>query len=318
MSDLPLRKSFDQKKSTSIQRHLVANAARQDPTKGFSSANFLVCKVRCLTPPVHQTRARLTRKTIHRPHHVAEGRRRVSGTNGKSNGQPMAVSTAPPVIAELAASCVRYVQHGVGFTLDFEPETLPVLDHYVELARKAASERKETTPLVAQAVGAYFGEVTRRKYGGFWRIEDDPRSFRVELEPVYLVLRPIEIISRALELPPEPKAPDVSTKRRDGDEYDDDDEGESEAILNDANENDVEPEPDPEDDVRAALFELDEDDRAAVAERLAALAPVSASQYHSPSTHFEVVELIVETIRARRIASGMEPDAHLEPDDYAS
>jgi hypothetical protein len=246
----------------------------------------------------------------------------VSGTNGNSNGQSRAKSTneagePPTIIADLAASCVRYVQHGVGFTLDFEPETLPVLDHYVVLARKAANERKETAPLVAQAIGAYLGEVARRKYGGFWRVEDDPRSFRVELEPVYLVLRPIELASRALELPIEPPAPDVTTKRKNEDDDDDDD-----IVVNtdedSSNENDARIEQDPEDDLRTPFFEVDEDDRESIAERLAALPPVPAAQYHSPSTHFEVVELIVETIRARRIAAGMEADARLEPDDYAS
>jgi len=252
----------------------------------------------------------------------------VSGTNGKTNGQSHAAGAhgtdAPPTaIADLAASCVRFVKQSIGFTLDFEPETLPVLDHYVTLARQATTERKETTPLVAQAIGAYLGEVTRRKYGGFWRIEDDPRSFRVELEPVYLVLRPIELIARALELPIEPSPADVTTKRKAEDDDDDDDVDAVETTNEDRsneneNENDALMERDPEDDVRAAIFEVDEDDRESIAERLALLPPVSAAQYHSPSTHFEVVELIVETIRARRIAAGMAPDAHLEPDDYAS
>ena len=257
---------------------------------------------------------------------AAERRPRVSGTNGSHNGESRVASSneagAPPtVIADLAASCVRYVQHGVGFTLDFQPETLPVLDHYVVLARKAANERTETAPLVAQAIGAYLGEVARRKYGGFWRIEDDPRSFRVELEPVYLVLRPIELVSRALELPIEPLADDVTTKRRDDDNEDDDDFEEEDVVNPDeksSNESDAHFVPDPEDDLRAPLFEVDEDDREAIAERLAALPAVPATQYHSPSTHFEVIELIVETIRARRIAAGLEPDACLEPDDYAS
>lgn len=253
-----------------------------------------------------------------------EGRSGVSGTNGKSNGQSHAGcahgSDAPPtVIADLAASCVRFVKQSVGFALDYEPETLPVLDHYVTLARQATSERKETTPLVAQAIGAYLGEVTRRKYGGFWRVEDDPRSYRVELEPVYLVLRPIELAARALELPVEPPAPDVTTRRKSDDDDDDDDvpETRDEDRLNE-NEKDVPLENDAADDVRAALFEVDDDDRESIAERLAALPPVPSAQYHSPSMHFEVVELIVETIRARRIAAGMAPDAHLEPDDYAS
>lgn len=222
------------------------------------------------------------------------------------------------MIADLAASCVKYVEHSVGFTLDFQPETLPVLDHYVDLARKAAHERKETAPLIAQAIGAYLGEVTRRKYGGFWRIEDDPRSFRVEFEPVYLILRPIELVSRALELPVEAPPPDVTTKRKSDDDEDDDDVESENAEEDRSNENDPPIEVDPEDDLRVAVFEVDDDDREAIAERLAALPPVATTQYHSPSTHFEVVELIVETIRARRIAAGMEPDARLEPDDYAS
>lgn len=249
----------------------------------------------------------------------------MSGTNGKSNGQHHPARSndphAPPtVIADLAASCVKYVEHSVGFTLDFQPETLPVLDHYVDLARKAAHERKETVPLIAQAIGAYLGEVTRRKYGGFWRTEDDPRSFRVEFEPVYLILRPIELVSRALELPVEAPEPDVTTKRKnEEDEEDEDDDEEIENADEDrSNENDQPVEADPEDDLRVAVFEVDEDERESIAERLAALPPVAATQYHSPSTHFEVVELIVETIRARRIAAGMEPDARLEPDDYAS
>ena len=249
----------------------------------------------------------------------------MSGTNGNNNGKSHVGCTqgtdAPPtVITDLAASCVRYVQRSVGFTLDFTPETLPVLDHYVELARAAATDRKETTPLIAQAIGAYLGEVTRRKYGGYWRIEDDPRSFRVELEPVYLVLRPIELVSRSLELPVEAQVPDVSKSRsRDDDDDDVDDDVDTHDVdAESSNENDLKVDLDPQDDVRPALFEVDEEDRESIAERLAALPPVPATQYHSPSTHFEVVELIVETIRARRIAGGMEPDAHLEPDDYAS
>lgn len=257
-----------------------------------------------------------------------ERRSGVSGTNGKSNGQSHAEcshgSDEPPtIIADLAASCVRFVKQSVGFTLDFAPETLPVLDHYVDLARKAAHERNETAALAAQAIGAYLGEVTRRAYGGFWRTEDDPRSFRVELEPVYLVLRPIELVARALELPIETSSSEI-TKRRSNDDDDNDDDADDnndDVVERDDAESSIEKDPpienEPQDDLRSAIFEVDEDDREAVAEHLAALPPVSATQYHAPSTHFEVVELIVETIRAKRIAAGMAPDAHLEPDDYA-
>ncbi|MRG92672.1 hypothetical protein GF068_12140 [Polyangium spumosum] len=224
---------------------------------------------------------------------------------------------------DLAESCVRFVERAIGFKLDFEPETLPVLDHYLETAREETRDRKEARPLVAQAVGAYLGEITRRKFHGFWRLEDehDPRSWRVELEPVYLIIRPVELATRALDLPPAPPRDATPIRsRKDDDEGDDDDDDETEAAEVSAESTEKPGEfipPDPTDDLGPALLELDEDDRAAVAERLALLPPVSGAEYHAPSTHLEVVEIIVETIRARRMAAGMEADAHLEPDDYS-
>jgi len=262
----------------------------------------------------------------------------VTGTNGKSNGKSNGQAGlsggdvtrvgkgnapgAPRAVQDLANACVKYVERSVGFALDFEPETLPVLDHYLEKARTDGRERSETKPLLAQAIGAYLGEVTRRKYGGFWRLEDenDPRSWRVELEPVFLVIRPIELAARALELPPTPPRDTSPIRTRSDDEDEDEDEDVDETPREEAAEeaapgtNDAMS--DPLEDLGPALLELDEDDRAAVAERLALLPPVSEAEYHAPSTHFEVVELIVETIRARRLAAGMEADAHLEPDDY--
>ncbi|MDC0748494.1 hypothetical protein [Polyangium mundeleinium] len=264
----------------------------------------------------------------------------MTGTNGKSNGKanghviPSATTqgtsersnapiTPPPprAVQDLADSCVRFVERAIGFKLDFEPETLPVLDHYIEKAREDTRDRKEARPLLAQAIGAYLGEIARRKFQGFWRLEDehDPRSWRVELEPVYLILRPIELATRALDLPPTPPrdaSPIQGRKDEDADEDDDENEGTEAAAESEATPDEVVI-PDPMDDLGPALLELDEDDQAAVAERLALLPPVSDAEYHAPSTHLEVVEIIVETIRARRMAAGMEADAHLEPDDYS-
>ena len=263
----------------------------------------------------------------------------MTGTNGKTNGKTNGhavpsrsdaaaqrsgppVSPPPRAVQDLAESCVRYVERAIGFKLDFEPETLPVLDHYLEKAREETRDRKEARPLIAQAVGAYLGEIARRKFQGFWRLEDehDPRSWRVELEPVYLILRPIELATRALDLPPTPPRDASPIRERKSDDEDDDDD-ENEGAEEVSAESEAMPDelltPDPTDDLGPALLELDEDDRAAVAERLALLPPVSDAEYHAPSTHLEVVEIIVETIRARRMAAGMEGDAHLEPDDYS-
>jgi hypothetical protein len=246
----------------------------------------------------------------------------VEGTNGKTNGHARTEPTsadgpAPAAAQELADSCVRFVERALGFKLDFTPETLPVLDQYVDQARAAAKQRPETIPLVAQAVGAYLGEVVRRKFMGFWRLEDehDPRSFRVELEPVFLILRPIELATRALELPESPAA--QASKEAAPSDEDEAEQEDDEATLDARTAAAPTLSHDPKDDLGAAILELDEDDRAAVAERLAALPPVTDIEYFAPSTHLEVVELIVEALRAKRMAAGMEADAHLEPDDYS-
>jgi hypothetical protein len=54
--------------------------------------------------------------------------------------------------------------------LDFRPETLSVLDHYAATVRKELGQRSELGPLVATALGAYFGEVLRAHFNGFWRV----------------------------------------------------------------------------------------------------------------------------------------------------
>ena len=60
----------------------------------------------------------------------------------------------PEAVAELAAACVRFVATKYKVPLDFEPETLSLLDHYLEEGRKAAREKPETAALVAHAAGA--------------------------------------------------------------------------------------------------------------------------------------------------------------------
>ncbi|WP_235879819.1 hypothetical protein [Polyangium aurulentum] len=250
-------------------------------------------------------------------------------TNGKSNGagsngagkrgpEPT-IEEAPQAVRDLAEACVRFVERSLGVRLDYEPETLSLVDHYVEEGRKAGRERPETLPLLAQTVGAYLGEVVRRRHKSWWRTEEEgnPNAWRLELEAVYMVLRPIELVTRSLRRPaPPPLPPEIPAR-----EEDEDDEeagagaGAEEREAREAQAREAQM-PDPEEDVGPAFFELDEDDRAAVAERLAQLPPVSDEEFYAPSTHIEVVDIVVDTIRARRIAAGMEPDAHLEPEDY--
>jgi hypothetical protein len=83
------------------------------------------------------------------------------------NGPPE--DAVPPEIVDLAASCADYVRGAVGVELDFTADTLPLLDHYVAGVRETLAGRDEIGGLVARVVGAYFGEVLRRTFGGFWR-----------------------------------------------------------------------------------------------------------------------------------------------------
>jgi len=87
-------------------------------------------------------------------------------------------SFAPPpgAIFELAERAVDFVRHAIigtrgGILLDYRPETLPVLDHYLGTVPR---DQPATVALIGAAAGAYFGEVVRRVLGGGWVQTDDP------------------------------------------------------------------------------------------------------------------------------------------------
>ena len=178
----------------------------------------------------------------------------------------------PDRVRDLAEACVRFVERSVGVKLDYEPETLSVLDHYLAGARAAAAEKPAAGALVAHAAGAYFGEVVRRRYPSWWRLDgDDPSGWRLELEPVYLSFSPVQLAADALF------REDPETSER---------------------------------------LELEDEDRQAVAARLAELPGVDEDEFYAPSRRLEVIDIAVETIRARRLGQGGEGDAVLGPDDY--
>ena len=197
-----------------------------------------------------------------------------AGPNGSATQTYSAEGGAPVTVVDLASACVKFVERAVGVRLDYTPETLPLLDHYLAQARSAAAARPEAGPLLAQAAGAYFGEVVRRRHAAWWRTEgDDPTFWRVELEAVYLAFCPVMTIQDALSLP-------------EGDA-----EGES-------------------------RLELTEEDREAVAARLAELPEVDLEEYFAPTTRLEVIDIAVEAIRARKMAAGEHADEAFGPADY--
>jgi hypothetical protein len=106
----------------------------------------------------------------------------------------------PPNVAELAAACVRFVATRYGTALDFAPDTLSFVDHWVREARAEIAERPEAADIVQAAAGAYLGEVIRRAFGGSWVTDGDHADWRLELERVYCAFNPIGMAREALLL----------------------------------------------------------------------------------------------------------------------
>lgn len=105
----------------------------------------------------------------------------------------------PGKVMELAANCVRFVLAKLKIELDFEADTLPLLDHYVSEARSAIDQRPETLALTAHTAGAYLGEVARRRHACWWRLDPrDASAWRLEFRNVYLCFYPVQVAYAAL------------------------------------------------------------------------------------------------------------------------
>jgi hypothetical protein len=108
------------------------------------------------------------------------------------------IAAAPAAVAELAASCARFVLSKYKVALDYAPETLSLVDQYLRDARAEVAVRPEVIDLVGGAAGAYLGEVVRRRFGGYWRAEGDYSTWRVLLSRVFLSFNPIGMAREAL------------------------------------------------------------------------------------------------------------------------
>lgn len=112
-----------------------------------------------------------------------------------SGPQTRSEPDCPAQIGEYADQVVDYVHRALGVTLEFNSETLPVLDHYL---RQAGESQPAAVALVAATSGAYFGEVVRRRLGGYWHADDpDPGEWRFEL-PGGLTFRPVGFVLAAI------------------------------------------------------------------------------------------------------------------------
>jgi hypothetical protein len=128
--------------------------------------------------------------------------------------------SVPQTVLDLATACRASVLATVGVELDFEPETLPILDHYAKNHRELAAGEKvrpgkrktkntaagkaesdELLGLVAPICGAYFGEVLRHRFEAMrWHAPDDEHGlWRLEAEPVFLFFNPIGTAVEVIE-----------------------------------------------------------------------------------------------------------------------
>jgi hypothetical protein len=111
----------------------------------------------------------------------------------------MAGEGLPPRVEEMAEACVRYVQVALGMTLDYQAETLPVLDHYIATRREELRARPQAVGLVARVVGAYFGELVRRRIASFWHApSEDASTWEIRFESVYLAFQPCDVAHDAI------------------------------------------------------------------------------------------------------------------------
>ena len=141
------------------------------------------------------------------------------------------------------------------------------------LRRAETALLPEAMGLIVRATGAYFGELARRRIGGFWRTQaaDDLVEWDLCAEPIYLSFNPFAVAYDAIHH---------------GDEA-----GPTSPI------------------------ELDDEDREAVAARLLDLPALSEDEFYLLSTRLEVLDITVDAVRNRMIASGL-GSVTFGPDDY--
>jgi hypothetical protein len=100
----------------------------------------------------------------------------------------------PPRVREYADQAVAYVQRALGIRLEYDSNTLPVLDHYL---RTVPDDQPAALQLVVATSGAYFGEVVRQQLGGRWELAGDEAEWRIVL-PTGINFSPAGFVAAAI------------------------------------------------------------------------------------------------------------------------
>lgn len=103
----------------------------------------------------------------------------------------------PPRTAEFVRRALDAVRASVGVGLEFDSDTLPLLDHYI---KQVPRTEIDAAALISAMTGSYFGEAVRQSLGGQWKVEDeDPANWRVVL-PGGLSFSPVRLALAAILL----------------------------------------------------------------------------------------------------------------------
>jgi hypothetical protein len=101
----------------------------------------------------------------------------------------------PAQVREYAEQAVAYVRKALGVTLEYDSDTLPLLDHYL---RTVPPDQVAAMQLVIATAGSYFGEVVRRRLGGRWELRGEQKQdWRVVL-PTGIHFSPAGIVAAAI------------------------------------------------------------------------------------------------------------------------
>lgn len=215
-----------------------------------------------------------------------------NGSNGAGHAAPLDSPTAaeaallaaspPAAIAELAEACVRYVERAIGVTLDYTLETLPLLDHYLEGARDTLRDKKKGKTDTESPTLSILAQTAGAYFGEVIR-RRHASWWRLDAEPEEhrLEFHHVFLVVKPVTLMLDALTLDPTGKAPAG----------------------------------LSGFDLDEEDRGAAAVRLAELPPVPLEEYVSPSTRLEVLDIVVDAVRAYHMSQGI-PVQELEPGDY--
>jgi hypothetical protein len=170
---------------------------------------------------------------------------------------------------------MRFVASKYKVSLDGTPETLSLVDQYVRDAREAVAARPESLDLVAPAIGAYLGEVLRHAFGAEWSL---PSEAGADHETWRLCFTHVYLAFNPIGM-----AREALTMR--------------------------------EAEGWGAQLTLDPGEAELIEQRLAAMPEIDEEEYYLPTTRFDVVHAVIETLRAQAEATGL-GDVAFEPSDY--